>query len=329
MVKEASLVFNDPMIQETFERVAKVVPKENIFVSTTGEYKNLVLEQLPDIDIDRLIIEPSARGTAAAIALVAKSIHQINPAAIVATVASDHAIKNVDEFVSVIKTALETVGKHPDKLVTVGINPSYADTGMGYIKMGKEFSNGERRIFFVDSFVEKPDKATAEKYLTGWEYMWNAAYFVFSAEKFLDWSKQYVPQIAEVLEITDEKARAEKYNQLENLPIDTAIIEKMEAGSRLVVPSELLWSDVGNWGALFDYFKDSLQSEMIVKGNHIDVDSHNCLVYSEDKMVATIGLKDIIIVETDDAILVANKNKVSEVKKIIDKLKAEGKHLYL
>jgi len=317
------------MIQETFARVTKVVSKEKIFVSTTQEYKRLVLEQLPEIAESQLIIEPSARGTAAAIALVAKSLHTINSEAIVATVASDHAIKNVDEFISVIKSALETAESHRDKLVTVGINPTYPDTGMGYIKIGKEFSNGQRRIFYVDSFVEKPDKETAEKYLTSWDYLWNASYFIFSAKNFLDWTARFTPKILEVLNIPDRKEMAEKYNTLENVPIDTAMVEKMESENRLVVPSQLEWSDVGNWGALFDFFKDSLKSEMIVKGNHIDVDSHNCLVYSEDKMVATIGLKNTIIVETDDAILVANKDKVSEVKKIIDKLKEEGKHLYL
>jgi mannose-1-phosphate guanylyltransferase len=317
------------MIQETFERVAKVVLKENIFVSTTADYKSLVLEQLPEISDKQLLIEPSARGTAAAIALVAKSIYKLNPEAIVATVASDHAIKNVDEFVTVITVALEAAEKNKDKLVTVGINPTYPDTGMGYLKMGKEFSNGQRRIFYVDSFQEKPDQETAEKYLAGWEYLWNASYFIFSAEKFLEWTRKYTPKIINVLNIVDEKERLEKYNLLDNVPIDTALVEKMDSENRLVVPSELLWSDVGNWGSLFDFFKDSLKSEMIVKGNHIDSGSKNCLVYSEDKLVATIGLKDIIIVETNDAILVANKNQVSEVKHIIEKLRKEGKHLYL
>ena len=317
------------MIQETFERVIKVVAKENILVSTTSDYKSLVLEQLPEISANQLIIEPSARGTAAAMALVAKNIFEINSQAIVATVASDHAIKNVDEFVDVITTALETAQANSDKLVTVGINPTYPDTGMGYIKMGKEFSHEKRRIFFVDSFVEKPDLETAEKYLSGWEYLWNASYFVFSVERFLDWTRKYTPKITNVLSINDEKERIEKYNTLDNVPIDTAMVEKMEAQNRLVVPSELQWSDVGNWGSLFDFFKDSLKSEMIVKGNHIDSGSKNCLVYSEDKLVATIGLDNIIVVETADAILVANKHNVSEVKKIIDKLKEEGKHLYL
>jgi mannose-1-phosphate guanylyltransferase len=315
------------MIQETYERVAKIADPENIFIATTGEYKSLVLEQLPEVKEDQLIIEPSAQGTAAAITLAAKTIADINPQAIVATVASDHAIKNVGEFVSVINCALETAEKHPDKLVTVGINPSYPDTGMGYIKIGKEFSNdNQRRIFYVDSFTEKPDKATAEKYLTGWEYLWNAAYFVFQAQNFLKIAEKYVPATHKII---IRENLVQKYSQIENVPIDTAIVEKMDGQDRLVIPSELDWSDVGNWGSLFDYFKDSLKSEMIVKGNHVDVGSKDCLVYSEDKLVATIGLKNVIIVETDDAILVADRNNVSEVKKIIDKLKEEGKHLYL
>jgi len=317
------------MIQETYDRVAKVVSKENIFISTTADYKKLTLEQLPEISEKQLIIEPSARGTAAAIALVAKSIYQVNPKAVVATVASDHVIKNIDEFVSVLTIALESAEKNVDKLVTVGINPTYPDTDLGYIKMGKEFSNDERRIFYVDSFVEKPDKKTAEKYLAGWEYLWNASYFVFSAENFLVWTRKYTPKIINVLNIEDEDERNKKYETLDNVPIDTAMVEKMSSDSRLVVPSELQWSDVGNWGALFDFFKDSLKSEMIVKGNHIDSGSKNCLVYSEDKMVATVGLEDIIVVETKDAVLIADKKKVSEVKDIIEKLKKDGKHLYL
>jgi len=317
------------MIQETFERVSQVVAKENVFVSTAEEYKNLVLEQLPEISEKQLIIEPTARNTAAAIALVAKTIKDINPQAIVATVASDHVIKNVDEFVAVIKKALETVEKNQDKLVTVGINPTFPDTNLGYIKMGKEFADGNRRIFYVDSFVEKPDQETAEKYLSGWEYLWNASYFTFSAEKFMEWTRKFTPKIINVLNIENEKERLEKYSALDSVPIDIAIVEKMDSENLLVIPSELQWSDVGNWGALFDFFKDSLKKEMIVKGNHIDSGSKNCLVYSEDKLVATVGLKDVIVVETKDAILVADKNNVSEVKKIIDKLKNEGKYLYL
>ncbi|MCX6763930.1 MAG: sugar phosphate nucleotidyltransferase [Candidatus Moranbacteria bacterium] len=324
--------FSRTMIQETYTRTAKAVPPENIFVSTVEEYRDLALAQLPDLKKDQLIIEPVPRGTAPAMSLIASRIKKINPQAVVATIPSDHAIRNAEEFVSSIKAALETVEKHPDKLATVGINPTSPDTNLGYIKMGKEFSNSnKKRIFYVDSFVEKPDKKKAEEYFASWEYLWNGGYFIFAARTFLNWVKKFTPEIYSV--INDQRTKnsifLEKYKKLENIPVEPAIVEKLPPENRLVVPSELQWSDVGNWGTLFDFFKDSLESEMIVKGNHIDVGSKNCLIYSEDKLVATIGLKNTIIVETDDAILVANRNKVGEVKKIIDKLKAEGKHLYL
>lgn len=322
------------MIQETYERVIKVVPRENIFVSTVEIYRSIVLEQLPELKDGQLIIEPLPRGTAPAIALVAKSIYKLNSRAIVATIASDHAIKNVEEFVVAVSVALEVINKHKDKLATIGINPIFPDTGMGYIKMGKEFpAIDKRRIFYVDSFVEKPDKKTAEKYLAGWEYLWNAGYFIFSAKGFLEITRKMMPKVSRALTAISRaknKKEVEKiYAALKNEPIDTAVAEKLDAKKRLVIPSELEWSDVGNWGALFDFFKDGADSSMIVKGNHIDEKSKNCLVYSNDKLIATIGLKNIIIVETDDAVLIADRNSVSDVKKIIDKLKEQGKYLYL
>lgn len=318
------------MVQETYDRVAKVAPKKNIYISTTTQYKSLVLEQLPEIKENQLIIEPLPRGTAAAIALVAQRIYEINPKAVIATVASDHAIKNADEFTTVISLALETAEKNEGKLVVVGINPTFADTGLGYIKMGKEFSSqGNHRIFYADSFVEKPDKKTAEKYLAGWEYLWNASYFIFKAESFLGLVKKYTPNISKVLNIADDKKMAEKYKNLKNVPIDTAIIEKIEGKNRLVIPSELQWSDVGNWGALYDFLKDSMESSMIVKGNHIDAGSEDCFIHSEKRLIATVGLRDTIVVETEDAILVADRKNVGELKKIIEKLKEQGKMLYL
>lgn len=320
------------MIQETYDRVAKVVPKQNVYVSTTAQYKSLVLEQLPEIKENQLIIEPMPRGTAAAIALVAKNIHKINPKAVIATVASDHAIKNPEEFVGVVSMALETAEKNKEKLVVVGINPTFPDTGLGYIKMGKEFAKTkDHRIFYVDSFIEKPDKKNAEKYLAGWEYLWNAGYFIFSAKSFLDWTKKLTPKIYKVINGYQEAGnkKLEEYKKLENEAVEPVIVEKLKKENRLVIPSELQWSDVGNWGSLFDFLKDNLESSMIVEGNHVDAGSKDCFIHSEKRLVATIGLQDIIIVETEDAVLVANRKNVGEVKKIIEKLKEQGKMLYL
>lgn len=321
------------MIQETFDRAVQVAPKQNIFVSTTAQYKSLVLEQLPEVKESQLIIEPMPRGTGPAIALVAQNIYCINSKAVIATIASDHAIKNPDEFTTVISLALETAEKNKEKLVVVGINPTFSDTGLGYIKMGKEFANyKDRRIFFVDSFIEKPDKKTAEKYLSGWEYLWNAGYFIFSAKSFLDWTKKLAPKIYKTVTSKQESKNnklEEEFRKLENEPVEPIIVEKLGKENRLVIPSRLQWSDVGNWGSLYDFLKDSLDSSMIVKGNNIDEGSKDCFIHSEKRLVATVGLRDTIIVETEDAILVADRKNVGEVKKIIEKLKEQGKMLYL
>ena len=320
------------MIQETYGRVSKVVPRKNIMVSTTEKYKKLALKQLPQIKKGQLIIETAARGTAPAIALVSKYIYNSNPAAIIATIPSDHAIKNEKEFVISVSAALETAQNHSDKLITVGINPTFADTGLGYIKMGKEFSNsGKKRIFYADAFIEKPDRKTAEKYLTGWEYLWNAGYFIFSAEEFLKWTKDLTPDIFQALQKMgkDRKNSDRIYNGLKARPVEPAIVEKLGKNDRLGVPSELDWSDVGNWGALFDFFKGNLGKSVVAKGKHVDVNSKNCFIHASDKLVATIGLKDIIIVETDDAILVVDRKNVGDVKKIIEKLTERGKQAYL
>lgn len=331
-------ISSQTMIQETYNRVIKVVPKKNIFVSTAQQYQALTLEQLPEITSDQLILEPSPRGTMPSIALASKRIYENNSNAVIATIASDHAIKNVEEFVSSVSCALGTAQKYLDKLITVGINPTYPDTGLGYIKMGKEFSgDGGRRVFFVDSFVEKPDRKTAEKYIAGWEYLWNAGYFIFSASQMIAWVKEFTPHISTAIEEIVKMNKDGRENRLikelyEALPVESieqVIVEKMNSEHRLVVPSQLEWSDVGNWGALFDFFRGSFNSSMIVKGNHIDIESKNCLVYAKDKLVATIGLQNIIIVESDDAILVADRNNVGDVKKIVEKLKEDGKMLYL
>jgi mannose-1-phosphate guanylyltransferase len=323
------------MIQETYDRVVDVVPRENIFICTADAYAELTLEQLPRIKREQLILEPMPRGTASAIALAAKFISRINPRAVVATVASDHVIKNVDEFHKSLFAALCAAEKNVKKLVIVGINPTCPDTGLGYIKMGKEFGViGGKKVFFADSFVEKPDKKTAEKYLAKWEYLWNAGYFVFSAHDFLHMVKKHIPQTLDILEkigkewdkkIADRRKIEELYALSGNDPIDTAIAEKLDKKERLVVPSEMQWSDVGNWGSLFDFLNVDAKSSIVVRGRHIDSGSADCFVHSEHKLIATVGLKNIVIIESDDAILVADKDSAGEVKKIIEKLKESNK----
>lgn len=335
-----SFVSTKTLIQETFDRVSQIVTKENIFVSTTKKYKPLVLEQLPAISENRLILEPKPRNTAPAIALVAATIAAYDKDATIATIASDHAINNLEEFIKTIDLAFATVAKHKDKLVTIGINPTRPDTGLGYIKIGQEFAaSGEKRVFVVDAFKEKPDLATAEKYLSSWEYLWNAGYFIFAAANFAKWTNQYAPEIHQAIKkiiqhkispTLDEKTLTELYTVIPNEPIDTLIIEKLPSQNRLVIPSSLKWNDIGGWENLYGFLREKDKASMVVRGKHLNLDSQNTLVYGHNKLIATIGLKNLVIVDTDDAILIAKRDQIStNIKKLLEKIKEKGEEKYL
>ncbi|MGK2848645.1 MAG: mannose-1-phosphate guanylyltransferase [Minisyncoccota bacterium] len=329
-----AFISQQTMIQETFQRVARIVPKDNIFVSTTDQYQALVLEQLPEITPARLIVEPQPRNTAPAIALVAATVAKIDPDAIVATIASDHAIENPEEFETTLRVAYTTLMQYPDKLVTVGINPTHPDTGLGYIKMGKEFATiEEKRIFHIDAFKEKPDLVTAEEYLSNWEYLWNAGYFIFSARQFAQWTHKLTPELYQVItDLTESldqslEKRSMLYAHARNEPIDTLIVEKLSAEQRLVIPSALRWSDVGSWSNLHAFLQEKNGTHMISRGQHIDFDSKNILIYGKERLVATIGLKDLIIVDTDDILLVAHRDDISaNVKTLLEQLKKTDKN---
>ena len=336
-----NLVSDKSLIQETFERVSKALPAKNIFISTTSQYAEEMKKQLPEIPEENFIIETSSRNTAPALAYIAKIISLRDKDATIATIASDHIVKNTDIFVNTLNVAFKSVEKYPDHLVAVGINPTKPDTGLGYIKMGsmKIELDGEK-VFEVDKFVEKPDLKTAEQYLQSWEYLWNGAYYFFKASELLDWFKKYRPEthktIQEIGDLVSEGGNGATqakiktlYDSLKNEQFENAIIEQEDFTKILVVPADLGWSDIGNWGTLFEVLSETHGSQMISRGYHIDVDSQGCLIYGSDKMIATIGLEDVIVIDTPDVMLIANKNKAQDVKKMLEKLKDEGKHLYL
>lgn len=332
-----SFIGAQTMLQETFARVATVVPQENIFISTTKNYQGMVLEQLPEMTEERLILEPESRNTAPAIALASAMISLIDSEAVIATIASDHAIENPEEFTATLAVAFATTLKYKDRLITVGINPTRPDTSLGYIKMGEEIETiAGKRIFVVDAFKEKPDAETAEQYLSDWEYLWNAGYFIFSGAHFAEWTKKHSSALHQAIQkiIEHKKARtldteilATLYAETPSEPIDTTIVEKLSPEQRLVIPSALRWSDVGSWGTLLDFLREKKNVSLVTNGHHIDLDSRDTLVYGTDekRLIATLGLQDIIVVDTPDALLVAHRDHVSgEMKKLIEKIKKEG-----
>jgi len=336
-----NLVSERSLIQETYNRVKKAIDPKNIYISTNTKYVDEIKKQLPDLSADNYIIEPAAKNTAPAFAYIAMTILRKDKNAIISTIASDHIVNNTETFVSTVKNAFEAAKKYPDQLVAVGINPTKPDTGLGYIKMGKP--KGEidgSQVYEVKAFVEKPDLKTAEKYLQSWEYLWNGAYYFFGAKQVLSWVKKYRPEMyktleeVEKLQLSDGNGVAqskikELFQSIEEEQIEYAVFTQKDFNKVLVIPADLGWSDIGNWGTLHDVLSENYSSSMISRGYHIDVDSEGCLIYGGEKMIATLGLEDIIVIDTPDVTLIANKHKAQDVKKLLDRLKSEGKHLYL
>lgn len=335
-----NLVSEKSLIQETFVRVKKSdIPADNIFVSTIPEYKDEIKKQLPEIPEGNFIVEPAGRNTGPSILYLTKKILARDPEAYIATLPSDHVVDNQDEFKQMVQTSFKAVEKYSDHLIVVGIKPTRPDTGLGYIKIGTAKEEiDDQQVFEVDRFIEKPDLPTAEKYVKSWEYFWNGAYYFFRASELEGWFGKYRPEMNQKIDkmLAHEtegnggvKKAKEVYESLDNEQFEYAIIEQKDFTKVLAIPADLGWSDVGNWGTLLEVLRGKFGSKIVSRGHHIDAGSENCLVYAGDKMIATVGLSDIIVVDTPDAILIANQDKAQDVKQLLDKFKEEGKHLYL
>jgi len=319
-----ALVSEKTLLEETYERAKRIVPEERIFISSGEKYRDRILSSLHGVTRDRLLLEPSPQGTGPAIGLVSMMLEERFPGVTVATIASDHAIENEDAFVSSLKLALETVSEAPKKLAVIGINPTSPDTGLGYIRMGDEYREvGSDRIFFVDEFKEKPDRETAETYLSDWRYLWNAGYFIFSAKMMLLWIESYAPGLSGTLsEIRDGAPIAETYARAENEAIEPIVVEKLPVESRIVVPAPIQWSDIGTWGSLFDFLSKKHEKESFGFGDTVEVEGSGNLLYGgKKKTIAVFGVEDLVVIDADDAILVTSRHRAGDIKTLISELK--------
>lgn len=328
------LIGDQTLIQQTYARVESLVDAEHVFVGTVGKYIPEMQKQLPELAYDHFIAEPSLKNTAPAIGLAAVHLLKRDPEAVMVSIHSDHAVNKKENFLAAIKLAHATVQKYPDHLLTIGIKPEYASTELGYIQMDEVL---EGDVFTVKRFVEKPDKVTAESFLADGHYLWNAGYFVWKVSTLLDLFKQFVPNTYEHLMNIHAaigtpqyvQVLEREYAQMDEIAIDYAILER--APHIAVIPADLGWSDIGSWGSLHDIVSASTGEKLVSKGNHVHHDTEDSLVYSVGgKLVATVGLKNVIVVDTPEILLVADKSRAHEVKKIVEQLKAdESKHIYL
>ena len=300
------LVSEKTMLQDTFFRLSKIILPKDIYVSTNKEYVKEVQKQLPKMPAENIISEPVGRSTAPCIALSTAIIAAKNEKETVGFFPADHFIKKPKKLLSAIEQGEKLLKKHPDYLITFGISPVAPDTGYGYIEKGEFFEQiGKTKFFKAKRFVEKPDLETAKKYLVSGNFFWNSGMFLWKTETIIEKFKSYVPDIYKrLLKIknavgTDKfgKVLEKEFPQMDKISIDYAVMENEP--NVVIAPLDIEWSDVGSWTALKDTLIGNNKKHLVrIEGEHLDFESENLLVYGSEKLITTIGVKDLIIIDT-------------------------------
>lgn len=314
------------LIQQTYERFLKIVPKENIFILTNETYAALVMEQIPLLDESQIIGEPIMRNTAPCIAYGCHKIRKLNPDALIVVAPSDHLIVDTEEFVKSINKSLDTASKH-DCLITLGIKPSRPDTGYGYIQFNTK--KIEDDFYMVKTFTEKPSAELAGTFVQSGDFLWNAGIFVWSVKNILRSFEKHLPEMNDIFNEGESLYNSDKerefiqsaFSQCTNISIDYGIMEK--ADNVYVLPSEFGWSDLGTWASVYDLSeKDYVGNAVIPSERVIMYDSSNCMVkVPKEKLVVLQGLHDFIVVEDNNTLLICPRDQEQEIKQIVADVK--------
>lgn len=307
----------ESMIQKTVNRLLPIIKIEDIFILTNEMYKDLVHHQLPNLPLENIVMEPCSRNTAPAIELGVEILKRKYDDARVIVLPSDHLIKDENEFRRILMLASDFADKNK-AIVTVGITPTEPNTGYGYIKLAEG-----KDVYKVNRFVEKPDLETAKKYLKEGDYVWNAGMFIFNMKVMDEAFKKYLPKQYEIL-----TKNLKDFPNVEKISIDYGVMEK--ADNIYVVPGNFGWDDVGSWLALERINKQDKNNNTLLNDDCVLIDSKNVTIKGTNKkLIATVGMDNVVIVETDDVIAVLNKDKVSDIKSVIKELENQNKKKYL
>jgi len=320
---------DETMIQSTVRRILPLVRMEDIFVVTNQDYERLVREQLPSLPPENILCEPTARNTAPCIGWGAVTIRKKYGDAMMLTLPSDHLIQQPKLFRNVLKNAIQ-VAQDTDALVTLGISPSSPDTEYGYIQYDMESSEGYHNAFKVKRFVEKPDLATAKKYLADGEYLWNSGMFVWKASAILREMEAHLPDhyalltaIEQAIGTPEERGVLEaKFIQMRAISIDYGILEHSK--NVYVLPASFGWDDVGSWLSVAR-INPADEKGNVVRGDVISVNSTRCIVQGGGKTIALVGMEDTILVDTEDALLVCAKDSAGEIRKVLEELRSNNR----
>jgi mannose-1-phosphate guanylyltransferase len=322
----------ETLIQQTYNRLKRICPKENIYIVTNEIYKDLITEQLPEINIDQVVCEPSMRNTAPCIAYANYKIAAKNPNANIVVAPADHLILKEDEFVRVINLALDYTANN-DTLVTLGITPTRPDTGYGYIQFNED---NDSEIKKVKTFTEKPDLDLAKKFIDSGDFTWNSGMFIWSLNSIQKAFETLLPEVDEVFKNglgkynTPEEAEfiQTAYSTCKNISIDYGIMEKSK--NAYVISADIGWSDLGTWGSIYTHLPHDKNDNAVVGKNVMLYDSKdNIINVPKDKLVVLQGLEDYIVVESDNILLVCKKQDEQKIKQIVTDVKlSKGQQFY-
>jgi mannose-1-phosphate guanylyltransferase len=325
------------MIQNTVQRLEHSVEPGNILVVTNRLQKTLTEKQLPAVPPENIIVEPVGRNTAPCIGLAALHIRKREPDAVMVVLPADHLIQDVPEFNRVLQLAIETA-RASSSLITIGITPTHPETGYGYIQMFNE--DGEHNPFFakgvfkVKTFAEKPNLQTAERFLASGDFLWNSGIFIWGVNPILEEIARCLPELhAELLKIEDaigtpryQSTLELVYGLIRGISIDYGVMEKAE--KVYVIPAQFGWSDIGSWDEVYRVAGKDEHGNTI-HGRCVARDTHNSYIYSPGKLVAAIGVNDLVVINTDDALLICKRGRTQDVKEISDYLKRKQMNEYL
>lgn len=316
---------DETMIQKTIKRIAGFVSYDDIYVVTNLEYKDIVEQQLPMLASENILSEPCAKNTAPCIAYAAAAILNKYDDAVMVVLPSDHLIRYDAMFLDTI-TQAAMVAEDDDCLVTVGIVPTYPETGYGYIKFRPNPENSSRFVYTVDEFVEKPSLDEAKEFINSGKYLWNSGMFIWKASVIVEKIKAMLPELFAFFEEIKKNIHAENskssieqcYARIGCISIDYGILEHSD--KIYTIPGNFGWDDVGSWLAMERINRTNEQGN-IEMGDIVTVDTTNSIIFGNKRLIAAVGLSDTIIVDTDDAILVCDKNSTQNIKKVINRLR--------
>jgi mannose-1-phosphate guanylyltransferase len=317
------IIGENTMIQETYFRINGLVPNENILIVTNETQKPGILEQLPEIPVENIIVEPFGRNTAACIGLASVIIQQRSPDALTFVMPADHVIKDNENFLNTLKTAANFSVEN-DALVTIGIQPTRPETGYGYIQIDED--SGKNNVYKVLTFAEKPNYSTAVDFIKSGDFFWNSGMFIWKIDAILNEMNLLMPDLYEgLIKIRDQinnsdfpNILSEIYGHLKSVSIDYGIMEKSD--KVFLVKGDFSWSDVGSWEAVYELSNKDEDGNVKIGTVYTDM-SHDSYIHSPDRLTAVIGLDNIIVINHNDALLICKRDKAQDVRNVIDYIK--------